>query len=222
VRYIKALFGKYDHKWTEPPKNTQGLTRFLVGNDWHIGSKYQDNPFITETLYDILSTPVDPYLVLNGDIFDFTCAPKSELPHLYRLYEKTRAHLGNRLISGNHDTKKPHSTDLILETGSGKRVLFEHGDLISDHAKWAKYREREHGASNFKLFQTALFDNMDWVKSKRPLPKGFIERASQRLHDLNCDVLVVGHFHVESERRYNFNRKTIVILPAHRLNKVWL
>lgn len=222
MRYLKALFGKYDHEWTTPnyhPVAVQGLTKFKVANDLHIGSEYQDNP---NALAELVVLANDGRTVLNGDIFDLACCSKATVTPLRDLVSFYQRRFGKFYRLGNHERMSRDHDDLIITTDAGKRVLFEHGDLISDFKKWYAYRLKEQGSSKLGLKITKLLDNLDHIKKMRPLPKGFIENAARMCVNVNADAIVVGHFHVERERRYYHQGKEIVILPAHKINEVWL
>lgn len=222
MRYIKAfLFNKYDHKWSSAPTDKTGLTPFRIANDLHIGSEYQDNP---NALQELSQLKYDGSTILLGDIFDLACCKKSRVEELEYFLKKFVGIFGENYIMGNHERNGVSDFYSVLSyiTQSGKRYAFTHGDLISDFDKWSKYRKKPRGASFFQLLFTKFLDDLDHLKAKRPLPKGFIERAYDYCVQNNVDGVVCGHFHPEEERRYYYQGKTIIILPAHKVNEVWL
>lgn len=228
LRYIKALFGHYDHKWIEFD-TTFGLqpiqgssSKFLVGNDWHYGSEYMDNMEVPHYIDDILHDKF-PEIILNGDIIDMSCCPVSQVSRLRSIQEKLIKKLGENFRFGNHCRKGVQYYDLVKTTVLGKKVWFEHGDLIGKNAeKWFKYRHKPAGSTKLGLLKTKLFDSMDWLKAKRPLPKNFIEDCHFEMDAKGYDIAVLAHFHPDKARRYEYKGKVIIILPAHKLNEVWL
>lgn len=220
MRYLKAfLFNKYDHVWQSAPTDHTGLTAFTVANDLHIGSDYQDNPNALQELNELKN---DGSTILDGDIFDLACCKKSKVPELEDLATKFMLRFGINYIMGNHERNGLEEHVVSFRTQAGKYYAFTHGDLISDFDKWSKYRLKPRGASFFQLLFTRFLDDLDHLKAKRPLPKGFIERAYEYCVQNNVDGVVCGHFHPEEERRYYYQGKTIIILPAHKINEVWL
>lgn len=221
LRYIKAfLFNVYDHKWASAPTDHTGLTMFTVANDLHIGSDYQDNPNALQELNQL--KVLDIYMILLGDIFDLACCKKSKVPELEYLMNKYSTIFGVDYIMGNHERNGLEDRVISYRTKAGKYYAFTHGDLISDYDKWSKYRLKPRGASFFQLLFTKFLDDLDHLKAKRPLPEGFIERAYEYCVKNKVDGVVCGHFHPEEERRYFYQGKTIIILPAHKINRVWL
>lgn len=221
LRYLKAyLFGKYDHKWESAPTDHTGLTMFTVANDLHIGSEYQDNPNAFEELCKLNN---DSSTILIGDIFDLACCPKDRVFELENLMNTFIIRFRDSYIMGNHE-RNGGLDDIALShrTKAGKYFAFAHGDLISDYDKWSKYRLKPRGASFFQLLFTKFLDDLDHLKAMRPLPDGFIERAYEYCVKNKVDGVVCGHFHPEKERRYYYQGKTIIILPAHKINQVWL
>lgn len=218
IDYAKAYFGKPKKDWEDAPKDTTGLTCFKVVNDLHIGSKYQDNPKALELLQSLTH---DGRTVLNGDIFDLTCCKKKEVNKLELLVESYLTAFGHYYKTGNHEAWDTITQPLVLNN-NGIRVGFAHGDLTSDFKKWSKYRKKKHGAGWFKLLASDFLDDLDHLKAMRPLPKQFLPNAEKYCQQYGLSVLVVGHFHPEAERRYKINNKLIIILPAHKLNEVWL
>jgi len=219
MRYLKAfLFNKYDHTWSSAPTDKTGLIPFKIANDLHIGSEYQDNQ---NALQELSQLENDGYTVLNGDIFDLACCKKDKVEeleaHMYEYIQK----FGIRYLMGNHERRGCDTSCIVAKTNNGSFAIV-HGDLISDYDKWYKYRCKPRGASFLSLLFTRFLDDLDHLKAKRPLPKGFIERAYQYCIKHNVDGVVCGHFHPEEERRYYYQGKTIIILPAHKINEVWL
>lgn len=220
IRYFKALMGIYDHKWTNGPSDISGLELVKVANDLHIGSDYQDNP---DSMAEVVMLENDGRTVLNGDIVDLACCPEENSKMLLIFFHGLKAKFQDFYELGNHERmgveeKKP----LIITLNSNKRYLFEHGDMLSNPKKWGPYRSKKHGSSKGGRLITRILDNLDHVKAMRPLPKNFIEKAAEKCIQLHCDGAVFGHFHVEKERRYLYNGKQIIILPAHKINQLWL
>lgn len=215
---MMSLF-KHKQDWYPAPTNTTGMTKFIVACDLHIGSKYQDNPFALEELSKLNN---DHYTILNGDIFDrAACKPKDVIyltVHMKR-YEEV---FGRFYVLGNHERAGVEYEPLIITTYNSVTIGFAHGDLISDRAKWAKYRMKPPGASWLGLIIADIFDDLDHLKAMRPLPKKFLPNAVEYCKTYSLDYLVCGHFHVEAERRYYVEGKVIIILPAHKVNEVWI
>ncbi len=234
LRYMKALFGIYDHEWKTERNDYRGRELHNIGNDWHIGSKYCDNPSLEHLVQTWIDDPskIPPNTRLIGDIVDLKCCPPEKVSFLRRLRDKLMEILLYKL--GNHDGVQGVKPSMILngsrynfvKTQSGRKYAEEHGHLLIDEVKknthWQDYSMQPDGASKLKLMKVDLFDDLDWVKARRPLPKGFIEAAAQRAIDLGVDGMIFGHFHVEAIRFYNYRGKEIIILPAHKLNEVWL
>lgn len=219
---------KKQPEWQSAPKDTAGLTRFLVANDLHIGSEYQDNPL---ALDQVLALENDGKTILAGDICDFSCCPENKLENLMEIYKNLRHKFANYYLTGNHERDGMGTRSIILSVRNVAQVYFTHGDLDSNFSKWFKYRYGKKGASKLKLIQTKLFDNLDWIKARRPLPDGFLENAAKKAIENNCEYYVCGHFHVEEQRRYLVNVKSsegwvrgvvVIVLPAHKINEVWL
>ena len=129
-----------------------------------------------------------------------------------------------RARKGNHEADGVDDEILMTITPNQVNLWMEHGDLITDKQKetYIPYRHKKHGATPAKLAQTEFFDKLDWLKTKRPLPKGFIEKVHENMLKLKADVFVCGHFHVEAQRYYYYKGKVIIILPAHQLNHVMI
>lgn len=217
INLIKSLFHKKD--WQDAPKDTTGLTRFIVANDLHIGSKYQDNPNANQELSKL---ECNCFTVLNGDLFDRSACKRKGVWYLTVHMNYYINKFGAYYIMGNHERNGVNFEPLILTTENMIRVGFAHGDLISNYAKWAKYRMKPPGASWLGLIIADIFDDLDHLKALRVLPKGFLENAVKYCQSYELDVLVLGHFHPEAERRYYVSGKVIIILPAHRINEVWI
>lgn len=198
------------------------FTKYLVANDLHIGSKYQDNQFAHEELSKLL---VDGFTILNGDIFDRSCCKKDLVTYLTSEMNSYKMRFGKYYLMGNHERNGIDITPLILNNSVSKKCIgFAHGDLISKSKrdKWREYRLKKPGSNWFGLLKTDIFDDMDHLKAMRPLPKDFLDSSVDYCNYYGLDVLVCGHFHVESERRYYYERKEIIILPAHKINEVWI
>lgn len=214
-------------KYTSGPSRNEILANnfeFIdVANDLHYGSEFQDNPDVPEI---ILSMKPDKKTYAIGDIFDRSCCPKSRVESLTIEMSDFIIKMGDAYVYGNHERAGINHSHIIHQLRSGKKVYLTHGDLESDPEKWIDYRmKKELGASKLGLLRVKLFDNMDWIKANifyNKLPKGFLERAAAKAKAFHCDYYVCGHFHVTSERRYNVNGVTIILLPAHKLNRVWL
>lgn len=257
-RYIKAIFGIYDHT---PHTLEQFKNRFkkssiewfeiFVISDLHIGSEYQDNPYALDMVRKIqtLSPDKSKWIYSIGDIFDFVAAPEINLGWMYDEFAKIFIFLFKKYRLGNHEAfgenphdefakywsqdsqiykelKKAQSTEshgeYIVTTPNLARVMLEHGDLFTDKQRkdYLPYRYKKHGASAIKLIQVDFLDKLDWLKTRRPLPKGFIEAVHDKMVIAEADVCVVGHFHVEAIRYYLYEGKVIIVLPAHQLNTV--
>lgn len=220
ISYAKAYFGKNKKDWQDAPKDTTGLTCFKVANDLHIGSKYQDNK---NALSELAQLKNDSFTVLNGDIFDLACCKKKEVDNLLMLVCEYQDKFKEHYLLGNHERLGVNSKPLIKVTKeTNLRVGFTHGDLISDYKKWSEYRVKKHGAGFLKQALVGFLDDLDHLKAMRPLPKNFLVNAERYCNAYNLDVLVCGHFHQEAERRYTVGGKLIIILPAHKVNKVYL
>lgn len=213
-----SLFKK-KQDWYPAPEPRAGMTKFIVACDLHIGSKYQDNPNALAELYTLKN---DERTVLNGDLFDRACCPKEDVPRLTTLMNSFIDKFGRYYILGNHERWATESRPAITTTENMLRVGFAHGDLISNYKKWAKYRMKPPGASWLGLIIADIFDDLDHLKAMRPLPKQFLPNAVKYCKTYALDYLVLGHFHVEAERRYYVDGKVIIILPAHRINEVWI
>lgn len=227
MRYLKALFGKYDHEWTNGPQTTLGKHKYLFGNDWHLYSKYCDNPALMDLLDKWLELGFPEDLYFLGDIFDFACMPKDRVESAQLKFKNVMEEMKDRYIFGNHEREGLGSVvKIITSKANGRKYALVHYDLQVDatkgNHKWRDYRFKPQGASWLSLIKTSLLDSMDWLKARRPLPKGFIEHCASYCRDLGVDGIVGGHFHVEAERRYYFEDKEIIVLPAHKLNEVWL
>ena len=69
LRYIKAVFGVYDHKWLSRDQFAEKFDHLITSkfyikaiNDFHIGSEFQDNPDAEEIVEQIISDPDDMWL----------------------------------------------------------------------------------------------------------------------------------------------------------------
>ncbi len=206
--------------WHDAPTVTTGLTKFTVACDLHIGSKYQDNPNAINELSELKN---DGRTILNGDIIDRSACKREDVEFLTNLMDVFINKFGAYYIMGNHERNSGINTGpLIITTETMMRVGFAHGDLISNYAKWAKYRMKPPGASWLGLIIADLFDDLDHIKAMRPLPKEFLPNSVEYCKTYSLDYLVCGHFHCETERRYYVDGKVIIILPAHRINEVWI
>lgn len=205
--------------WYDAPTVTTGMTKFIVACDLHIGSKYQDNP---NAHLELSKLKNDGLTVLNGDIFDRSAANPRDLAYLTTFMNIYKDRFGACYILGNHERDGIEYPPLVITTENMLRVGFAHGDLISNYTKWAKYRMKPPGASWLGLIIADIFDDLDHLKAMRPLPKQLLPNAVKYCQTYGLDVLVLGHFHVEKERRYYVDGKVIIILPAHRINEVWI
>lgn len=213
------MFFKKKQDWLPAPEPRTGMTKFIVACDLHIGSKYQDNPNAVRDVYKLRN---DGRTILNGDIVDRACCQKDMISILTDQMNVYVSRFGDFYIMGNHERNGIKFEPLILTTETMMRVGFAHGDLISNYAKWAKYRMKPPGASWLGLIIADLFDDLDHLKAMRPLPKEFLPNAVKYCKTYSLDYLVCGHFHCETERRYYVDGKVIIILPAHRINEVWI
>lgn len=257
LRYIKAIFGKYDHYFLTPEEFFKKYAAIIIDifgleavNDPHRGSKYQDNEEMTEIIEEIIQRPQEEraWVFFLGDIWDFVCAATKDLPWMRDGFARTliamrwRYRLGNHEGLGTNDKNRlkelfsdhplynemvkalDTTKDLIVQLPNGVRVWMEHGDLITEKQRkdYMPYRYHDHGASTAKLVQVFFLDKLDLLKTKRPLPKGFIEEVRRQMDEKKADVFICGHFHPEGQRYYfdEKTRKLIIILPAHQLNKV--
>lgn len=213
-----SLFKK-KKDWHDAPEPRTGMTKFIVACDLHIGSKYQDTPNALAELYTLKN---DGFTVLNGDIFDRACCPKKDVERLSTLMLNYIGKFGAYYLMGNHERNGIKHEPLIITTDIMMRVGFAHGDLISNYAKWATYRLKPPGASWLGLIIADILDELDHIKAMRPLPKEFLPNAVKYCKTYSLDYLVCGHFHCETERRYYVDGKVIIILPAHRINEVYI
>ena len=213
----KLLGNKQD--WSDAPTNTDGLTKFIVANDLHIGSKYQDNPNALEELKKLNH---DGYTILNGDLFDFACSEKEDLWWIDLAFINFKSIFQDHYIMGNHERNGVQYAPLVKKTIAGLYVGFAHGDLIANYEKWSTYRKKKPGASWLGLLVTSILDDLDHLKAMRPLPKRFLFEAYRYCIRHGLDALVCSHFHPEAERRYSVYGKTIIILPAHKVNEVYI
>ena len=254
-RYIKAIFGIYDHtpytqeKFLQKFKSVGDLFFFHIISDLHIGSEYQDNPKALQIVQDIQKLPPDQakWVFALGDIFDFVCAPIRNLDWMYDEFAKLFLFLFKKYRLGNHEGLGENEADLlhqyfdsnklrdlktalstealgeyIVTAPNGVKVMLDHGDLFTQKQRddYMPYRYKKHGASGAKLIQVEFFDKLDWLKTRRPLPKGFIEAVYDKMVTAEADVCIVGHFHVEAIRYYFLKGKIIIVLPAHQFNSV--
>lgn len=185
------------------------MTKFTVVNDCHYGSRYQDDPRILDKL---LLLPADANTVFIGDNVDLACCPKSDVKNLEKLELSFHLKHGKNYDHGNHERISLEYKYIIKETASGSRVLFVHGDLEGNPVKWHDYRGKSHGASLLKLAATFVFDGMDWLKDKRPLPDGFLDRAAYLAMRMRCQYYVCGHFHPLEKREYDQSGIKIIIM----------
>lgn len=229
-RYLKALFGVYDHKWQSQSDYFKSINSFLrdhafdieVINDLHIGSEYQDNPNAQDLVDAVFNGTTSQWFFALGDIYDFVCAPSKNLYDMSEKFYKLRERLKNRYRMGNHEAEGVEAVELVERLPNGTVVWLDHGDLITadQRKRYLPYRKRQHGASRKDLAKVEFLDHLDFFKAKRPLPKDFIETVTLRMIKDNFDVYICGHFHVEAQRYYTYKGKLIIILPAHQLNKV--
>lgn len=194
-------------------------TKFIIANDLHIGSYYQDNPNAWKELLDLTH---DQKTILLGDIFDLSCCKNKDVERLSNLMNKQMEKFGDHYIMGNHERNGVNLFPLKKTLKSGQVVGFAHGDLIYKPQKWIKYRKKAHGASWIKLLFTRIFTHFDFIKGIRPLPDEFINHAYEYCIFNNLDILVCGHFHPDSQHEVFINNKRLIVLPAHKINEVWL
>ena len=218
MSFLSRIFSN-KKAWSDAPANTNGLTKFIVANDLHIGSKYQDNDMALGELGKLKN---DGLTILNGDLFDRACAKKDDLLWLDLIFQRYVRTFGDNYVMGNHERNGVETYPLIKKTNAGLVVGFTHGDLLSNFDKWLMYRMKPPGASWFGLLITSLFDNLDHIKAMRPLPEKFLHNAVKYCQTYSLDYLVLGHFHPESERRYYIDGKVIIVLPAHKINDVYI
>ncbi len=256
-RYIKAIFGIYDHNFLTWDKFAEKYHHIIesifdieVITDLHIGSEYQDNPKAESIVQGIINRPEHEkqWVYSLGDIFDFICGKESYFDEMYMQLARLFVALGFRARLGNHEGLGTNEFHLIRKYAeefgllystllksikdypmfdllpNGVKLWGDHGDLITEKQRkdYLPYRYKQHGASNIKLASVYFLDKLDLLKTKRPLPKGFIEEVRKEMSRNGSDVFVCGHFHPENQRYYfdEKTRKLIIVLPAHKLNKV--
>jgi len=213
-----SLFNR-KQDWLPVPEPRTGMTKFIVACDLHIGSKYQDND---NAVYELEELKNDGFTVLNGDLVDRSACKRKDVEFFTIYMNELIKKFGAYYIMGNHERNGIKYEPLIITTENMMRVGFAHGDLISNYEKWSKYRQKPLGASWLGLIIVDIFDDLDHLKAMRPLPKEFLPNAVKYCRTYSLDYLVCGHFHVEAERRYYVDGKVIIILPAHRINEVWI
>lgn len=186
-------------------------TVFLVVNDLHIGSKYCDDPMAKVTLDNFFN---DGKTILNGDIVDRTASPKKDQETLAAYMKTLIEKWGDAYISGNHEASF-FNIKTIRTTASGKKVMFTHGDLIKDYAKWSAYRLKTPGAGPLKLLWVAFADTQDWVKDKINTSKlePMFKNAAAEAKDAGCDYIIMGHLHPTKTIDVVRNGVRIMILP---------
>ena len=243
LRYIKAIFGVYDHTWTNHPMNASFAPRVKheLGGDFHIGSDYCDNPRIMGVMLERIAKwtyedVVKARSYLNGDIVDLKCCHPDMVDTLIRLNEGLhRLYKDHYQDDGNHGAIRFFDEHwklwfTIIKSPSGKVYAMTHGDRLIDKLRegtkkanyWRDYRNRENGIKGFKKFKVKVLDTMDFVKAKRPLPERYIELCTAVAKTLGVDGVIVSHFHVEDQRWYRDEGKEHVFLPAHRFTDVYL
>lgn len=179
--------------------------KFIIANDCHLGSKYNDDSSLYATIPNLKA---DKHTILLGDIIDLACCKEEHVDALIESRLMLKLKHGDNYISGNHE-RDIYSTFRVIGN-----VFFAHGDLEANFEKWSKYRAKGFGAGKFKRHIVSLFDKMDFIKAKRPLPKVFLDNAAEIAKRNNCDYYVCGHFHPETKRVINHNGVTIIIMPC--------
>lgn len=249
IRWVKALFGKYDHKWfNQAMKHLDYRVPHLIGGDFHVGGDYCDNsellPMLEkwrrELTYEMV---VKLKIWLNGDIFGLKEAPPHMVPYLLQLRADLKEIFRDHMIDGNHDTPKWDdglmlwdNRYMIIMSPSGRNYAMEHGHLLLDEllnsTEWREYCDKPNGASKLKLAQVHFLDKLDFFKDIRPLPKGFIELASKRASELSEHIgiriygMIFNHFHPRKIRFYYHSYNGVeyehIFNKAHALSEIYL
>lgn len=248
-RYIKALFGVYDHQWSNIPTVFGNRVAHEIGGDFHLGSDYCDNPnlmtlvkkWINEYTYEQIKAR---RMYLNGDIIDLKCCHPDDVEYLkllnQQLHDLFKDHYED---DGNHgavsygfrptyDKYFVHAgvPYVLIESPSGRKYAMTHGDMLIDRLRrgtskanyWKDYRNRVNGIKGLKKLKVKLLDKMDMVKAMRPLPEGYIELCTQVAIEIGVHGLIVNHFHVEAVRYYDHASKEHIFVPAHNMHTVML
>lgn len=257
IRYIKAIFGIYDHYFLTPDKFFEKYHHIIESifdieaiSDEHCGGEYRDNKNAEKIVEEIIARPEEKrrWVYSYGDIVDFVCGYPKNFSWMYSMTARLIIALRFRAKLGNHEGLGTNDDPIFekyknqfghlywpmveaFEKGpmfdtlpNGVKLWGDHGDLITEKQRkdYLPYRYKKHGATGVKLAQVYFLDKLDLLKTKRPLPKGFIEEVRKQMDDNGSDVFICGHFHPEGQRYYfdEKTRKLIIILPAHQLNKV--
>lgn len=231
MRWLKSLLGFGEKFYNGPIKWLEGRVKHLFGGDIHIGGYYEDNHELARLMrkwvdptsvhhltYEIV---VNRRMYLNGDVVGLKEAPPHRVAELLLLRAQLKNIFRDHMIEdgGNHDTEFWRDAlmiwsnrYLIIQSPSGRNYAMEHGHLLIDELKnddyWRKYCDKPNGASDEKLAETFFLDKLDWFKTKRPLPKGFIKFASKRAAELSKHYgfiihgMIFNHFHPEAHRCY--------------------
>lgn len=189
------------------------LNEWTIGNDCHIGSKYNDDPSLKSKLIQLSN---NGRTALLGDIGDLACCKNKDVDDVQLFVDHLKTIFGKKYVFGNHEREGMKNRFFVQDN-----IFFTHGDLDSDYDKWSKYRLKKKGAAWYKLPFIAILDGLDFFKDKRPLPNGFLQRAAAIALENNCHTYVCGHFHPVKMREYIVNGVRIVVLPAG-INKVML
>lgn len=189
------------------------MTKFLIGNDLHIGSKHATHTY--DDLLILVKSKIysnEKQVVLNGDIIDMANVPKKDVDFWkekleYLLYLCNAC--GPFFIRGNHELNQVEASDFAFVDG----VYFKHGDLgiLWPLEKALEYRAKKPGAGFLKRMITPIYDNLRHLKPWNP-SECFYKAVDKIIEGHKPRAICLGHTHPVSNIDFMYKGVRILIL----------
>lgn len=186
--------------------------KLAVYTDCHVGAPNELDGIVLKMANDIDSE--ERRLLSIGDNFDFANVRKKDLTWL-RQFQQTFELRCAHSISGNHERLSTANEAIRVNTKSGKKFVFVHGDFESwGEEKAVAYRSKPQTAGFLK--RSFLVPAIEWFEENydRQSKPEFLVRCDSTLTGCDADILICGHLHPKEIKKLKtpLGRK-VYILP---------
>lgn len=173
--------------------------KLITYQDIHIGAPNAVMSYAKLHELTIADIQAGHTVVWNGDIFDLANCKKEDVEML-KQWAKDWRHEANLFENfyyntGNHERLDTRFDHTIVEH-DGLKYFITHSDKQANEKKYAKYRNKKHGAGWLK--RKLWVPMLDWVENWKRVPsEKMLHRCAHEAWNHGCDVFIGGHIHMD-------------------------